>query len=116
MNRLAAAVQFWAEPEIVAIIPRESFGPAPKIDSAIVKLTRTDAEYTRTYTEKYYLAVRSLFAQPRKTILNNLAASDKRQATKTEIIEKLKKIGINPQLRPQNLSIEDIIKIANFLL
>ncbi len=111
-NRLAASVQFWAEPEIITCVPRENFEPQPGVDSAIIRL-KIKNQKLKIGDSEYYCALRALFAQPRKTILNNLATSDKRQATrKIEVAEKLRKIGIKPDDRPQDLSVDDIIKIA----
>jgi 16S rRNA (adenine1518-N6/adenine1519-N6)-dimethyltransferase len=123
MNRLAASVQFWAKPQIIMRLSKEDFNPPPKIDSAIIKLAIGPTKQ-KVSSSRYYHAVRALFAQPRKTILNNLATSDDppppmlrlagmRQATrKPEIEDGLKKIGINPNNRPQNLSVEKIVEIA----
>jgi 16S rRNA (adenine1518-N6/adenine1519-N6)-dimethyltransferase len=65
-------------------------------------------------SKKYYETVRALFSQPRKTILNNLVqkSSAKISPNKTEIAEKLRKNGVDPGGRPQNLDIEDVIKIS----
>ncbi|MDO8664662.1 MAG: rRNA adenine dimethyltransferase family protein [Candidatus Liptonbacteria bacterium] len=109
MNRLAASVQFWAEPKIAFIIPRDSFRPIPEVDSATIVLKKTVPREVKT--DSYYKAVRSIFAQPRKTVLNNI--SDGMGISKKETIEKLGGVGIETNLRPQNLSVEDIIKIAS---
>lgn len=112
MNRLAASVQFWAEPKIIGRLSKKDFEPQPGVESAIITLTRTDAERTRTDAENYYRTVRILFQQPRKTILNNLAGKEQTSAKKEGLAEKLRKIGVDPENRPQNLSVEDIIKIS----
>lgn len=113
MNRLAASVQFWAKPEIMGHISRKDFEPQPEVDSAIIRLTRTNAERTRTDAENYYRAVKVLFQQPRKTILNNLANCKAQIAnSKEEITRALEQIGINPQDRPQNLSVDNILQIS----
>ncbi len=109
MNRLAASVQFWAEPEIIGILPKKDFEPQPEVDSAVIKL-KTKNEKSKNNEMDYYRTVRILFAQPRKTILNNLASS--KTENRALLAEKLKKIGINPQGRPQNLRIGDIIKTS----
>ena len=118
MNRLAASVQFWAEPKIIALLSKKDFYPAPEVESAIIKLNIKEVEpppggstSQKLDAEKYYATVRKLFAQPRKTILNNISHGTY-HVSREKIIEKLKKIGINPGDRPQNLSMEDIIKIA----
>jgi len=117
MNLLAASVQFWAEPKIVSYISKKEFKPAPKVDSAIIKLI------PKPYTlnpKPYYNFIKILFKQPRKTILNNLIHADShglehgltRINKKEKTIENLQKIGVNPTDRPQNLSINQLIELA----
>ncbi len=117
MNLLAASVQFWAKPKIVGYVSKKYFKPAPKIDSATIKLTTYDKQFTTNDAKNYYSFIKILFKQPRKTIINNLASGVKRQVSgvgKEEIIRKLEKLGINPQARPQDLSIEQIKKLTGF--
>jgi len=112
MNRLAASVQFWAEPEIVGFLGKNDFSPTPEVESAIILLKIKDKK-SRIKDEYYYRAVRMLFAQPRKTILNNVAAKNAGAGVgKEEIAEKLKSLGIDPEKRPQDLSVEEISLIA----
>ena len=114
MNKLAAITQFWTDPKIIANILKTDFRPEPKVDSAVIKLETRNVKRETYRLENYYKTVKILFAQPRKTILNNLTSgkwlvgSDK-EKTK----EALKERGINPGDRPQNLSVEEIEKIAN---
>jgi 16S rRNA (adenine1518-N6/adenine1519-N6)-dimethyltransferase len=119
MNRLAASVQFWSDTKIIAKVPRKDFIPPPKVDSAVVSIKKKK-ENLHVGAGQYYTAVRALFAQPRKTIFNNLR--DKRKETRDEagkgvedLAQKLLEVGVNPKARPQNLSIEDIIVIASSL-
>ncbi len=130
MNRLAASVAFWARPAITMRLPRGDFNPPPDVDSAVIKLTvRTSSGLTRgsreevldprfhgddrNNEENYYRAVRALFSQPRKTILNNLMTG--RLETKGLMTKELKKIGIRADARPQDLSTEDIARIAEII-
>ncbi|MDP1538977.1 MAG: 16S rRNA (adenine(1518)-N(6)/adenine(1519)-N(6))-dimethyltransferase RsmA [bacterium] len=120
MNLLAASVQFWAEPEIIGYISKKDFRPVPKVDSAIIKLIPFIETITRDSIEKekYYRFTKILFRQPRKTILNNLINAELRRnlrgttQKKEEVIQKLHQIGINPSDRPQNLNIEQILKLS----
>lgn len=107
MNRLAASVQFWAEPKIAFVISRNDFRPAPEVDSTTIVLRPMARKIS---PDVYYKTVRALFGQPRKTVLNNLATGMK--ISKTGVEEILKLAKIDGSLRPQNLSIENIIKIA----
>ncbi len=111
MNLLAASVQFWSKPKIASFIKKTSFSPQPKIDSAIIKLTKKN-EKPEVKGEDYYKLIKIIFKQPRKTILNNLTEGFKKQKNKIE--KELKNLDINPSFRPQNLSIEDLIKLAAY--
>jgi 16S rRNA (adenine1518-N6/adenine1519-N6)-dimethyltransferase len=115
MNRLAASVQFWAEPSIVALVPRKDFFPPPDVDSAIILLqTISAAKDTRPAVdaELYYRAVRAIFAQPRKTLLNNLSAVAAGGGERMQAAKLLKEIGVAPDARPQDLAVSQIIAIA----
>jgi len=122
MNLLAASIQFWAEPKIIGSVSKKDFWPIPKVDSAIIKLTpltllvRSSIQCNKG---DYYKFIKILFKQPRKTILNNLEFRIKnlefRAENRQKLKEKLLKIGVDPQARPQNLSVEQILKLFNFL-
>ncbi|MBI4085612.1 MAG: 16S rRNA (adenine(1518)-N(6)/adenine(1519)-N(6))-dimethyltransferase, partial [Candidatus Liptonbacteria bacterium] len=109
MNRLAASVQFWAEPAIKLILKKNLFVPAPEVDSATVIFKGLPRE--KSSERGYYKIVRAIFAQPRKTLLNNLSSGLEIPKSEAEML--LKKAGIKPDLRPQNLSVEDILKLAS---
>jgi 16S rRNA (adenine1518-N6/adenine1519-N6)-dimethyltransferase len=122
MNRLAAAVQFWAEPELLFGVPRASFDPAPEVDSAVIilktKTTRIDLDSAskKETAERYYATVRSLFQQPRKTIANNLMKSTvTSRLTKEKIREVLEQTGVDPSGRPQDLTVQKIRELARVL-
>lgn len=118
MNRLSASVQFWAEPKIIINVPKTDFRPAPKVDSAVLTLKLKD-NFSHRDADDYYAAVRAIFSQPRKTVLNNIFTdiSNSKESKvyiykKDDLISALKKIGVNPESRPQNLSVEDIKNIS----
>ncbi len=116
MNRLAAIVRFWAEPKVVGTVPKKYFLPVPEVDSAILLLDHKKQEAAgdeASQAAHYYATVRTLFAQPRKTVLNNL--SGKNAQRKEDIVRILEKIHITPESRPQNLTVDDIAKIAQSL-
>ncbi|MFA5098816.1 MAG: 16S rRNA (adenine(1518)-N(6)/adenine(1519)-N(6))-dimethyltransferase RsmA [Candidatus Paceibacterota bacterium] len=106
MNLLAASVQFWADPKIISYISKKDFVPVPKVDSAIIRLRIKNKEI-KIKDSDYYAFIKVLFKQPRKTIINNLSPSGKKE----EILKTLLKTGIKPGDRPQNLNIEQIKKL-----
>jgi 16S rRNA (adenine1518-N6/adenine1519-N6)-dimethyltransferase len=117
MTRLAASVQFWADAEIMAHVPRKDFSPPPEVDSAVIVLNTKPAAEHPIDSALYYRAMRGIFAQPRKTLLNNLSAIAADGITKGEMSAHLQKIGVDSEGRPQDLSIKQIVAIAraNFL-
>lgn len=116
MNRLAASVQFWAKPKILATVPKKDFIPMPKVDSAVLLLESKDPPPIEP--KRYYNAVRILFAQPRKNILNNISvpkAADRALRDKETFKKQLFAIDVNPNNRPQDLTVTSIALIANIL-
>lgn len=109
MNRLAAIVQSWAKPSLMAIIPRTAFRPAPEVDSVIVKL-ETYRNPPPEQFASYERAVKTLFQQPRKTIVNNLRAALKISPLALEKI--LLNMKIHPMSRPQDLNIAQIFAVS----
>jgi 16S rRNA (adenine1518-N6/adenine1519-N6)-dimethyltransferase len=106
MNILGASVQVWGNIEILSYVSKNDFNPKPKVDSAVIKITPLKKEVP----EKYYETVKTIFKHPRKTILNNLLVESKEK--KEVILEKIKRAGLDPKMRPQNLGVEDIIKLS----
>ena len=115
MNLLSASVQFWAKPKIIGYIPKRDFRPMPAVDSAVIKLEVKNREQETKNAEKYYRIIKILFKQPRKTIKNNLAAALGKLNTekKNKFFEELRGSGIDPASRPQNLGVEDLLKIQS---
>jgi 16S rRNA A1518/A1519 N6-dimethyltransferase RsmA/KsgA/DIM1 with predicted DNA glycosylase/AP lyase activity len=99
------------------VVPKKDFSPVPEVDSAVIVLdTKTlPAPSSPIDAEQYYKTVRGIFAQPRKTLLNNIMAmGDGKSADKREIaVARLKKCGVDPAARPQDLNIAHIIAIAS---
>jgi 16S rRNA (adenine1518-N6/adenine1519-N6)-dimethyltransferase len=120
MTLLSAAVNYFGKPELVDFVPKESFYPEPKVDSAILKITpyleNADSsgghkyEYANKEREKkFFRLIRTGFASPRKTLVNNLSAGF--HLSKEEVAEILKKAGIEERTRAQDLSLEDWQKL-----
>lgn len=109
MNLLAAAVQFWAEPKIVFTLKPRDFKPPPKVESAVIQLTLRPMTNDLQPTD-YYKFIRIIFKQPRKTLLNNLQQG--LEMPKNAIENTLKTLQIDPQCRPQDLSVENLKKLS----
>ena len=115
MSILAVSVQYYAKPEYLFTVSKESFEPVPKVDSAIIKITRDNGQETRDKeeTKKFFRIVKAGFSAKRKTLVNNL--SNGLQLDKNEIEEKLELLGFSKNTRAQELEVEDWKKLANSL-
>lgn len=119
MNLLAAATQFWSESKIISYLEARDFTPAPKIDSAIIRLaTLRPFEMPQgklvANAENYYKFIKIIFKQPRKTILNNIKQG--LEIDPIKLREKLNKLGLSGQERPQNLNLAMLINLSEILL
>jgi 16S rRNA (adenine1518-N6/adenine1519-N6)-dimethyltransferase len=107
-GRLSVMLQYHFRMEKLLDVPPESFRPAPKVDSAIVRMIPLPVSEIAVRNEKLFAAiVRTAFGQRRKTLRNTL-----RGYLDEADFERL---GINPQLRAENLAVADFIKVANYL-
>lgn len=103
-GRLSVMMQYYCHVTPLFLVPPSAFSPRPKVDSAIVKLSPYSIlPFVAQQFEQFAVIVREAFNQRRKTIRNSLrefiSASD------------LESLGINPQLRAEQLSIADFILI-----
>ncbi len=105
-GRLSVMCQVFCKAEQFFDIPPDSFDPPPKVDSSIVVLTPYKKNpYGCKDFKKLEDLVRIAFNQRRKTISNNLKGIISK--------EELEKLGVDPKLRPENLSVENYVDIAN---
>jgi 16S rRNA (adenine1518-N6/adenine1519-N6)-dimethyltransferase len=112
MNLLAVSVQFYAEPKIISYVSKNSFMPAPNVDSAIIKITPSfDGASPRVNQESFFKVVKAGFAHPRKQLLGNLSSGLK--LSRQEIEKMLLQNGIKPNQRAQTLSIQDWEKLVH---
>ena len=109
---LSVAVQYRTIAETVIDVPRESFFPAPKVDSEVLKLTLRDEPAVKPIDEAlFFRLVKAGFSQRRKTILNSLSTSG---YPKEEIAACLEAVGIDNKRRAETLSLQDFCSISDF--
>jgi 16S rRNA (adenine1518-N6/adenine1519-N6)-dimethyltransferase len=105
---LSIMVQFRAAPEFKFVIPKEVFRPVPKVDSAVVHMrTRVSPAVAVLNEDIFFRVVRTAFSQRRKTLSNSLKSFDK------GIKDTLNAAGVDPQRRPETLSLEEFAMIAD---
>ncbi len=110
---LSLSVQYFGEPEIVTIVPREKFEPAPDVDSAVIKIViKKEGRLELEAEKKFFRLIKVGFSSPRKTLVNNLSVG---LDLKKKVVEKiLIKIGFKGTTRAQELGVEDWIKMIEY--
>jgi len=90
--------------EALQTLPARLFHPPPKVDSAVVRLTRRAQPRAQVNSDaQFRKLVKAGFAQRRKTLLNSLK-SDKTLATPEALVTALEAAGIDPKRRAETLS------------
>ncbi len=110
---LAVISQFHSEPEILLRLGPGAFHPRPRVDSALVKFKVFDLpRYELANYLDFKKLIRAMFGKRRKTLRNALSKSglglDKSQAE-----ELLKKAGISPQARAEQIELERLVLLSN---
>lgn len=113
---LSLAVQFYAEPYIVANVPPNCFMPRPKVGSAVIRLTRHAQTPVQVENEKLlFQIIRASFNQRRKTLANGLKNYEGLSFEKETIEAAIAECGFSPSVRGEALSLEEFAKLANVL-
>jgi len=106
MSLLALSVQVYGRPFITAQIPASAFFPAPKVDSAVVRIEiRPEPSIPVPLLPTFFKLIKAGFSQKRKTLRNSLSAGLHIEPAEAEAL--LKRGGIDPQRRAETLSIDE---------
>lgn len=113
---LSLAVQYYADPYIVANVPPNCFMPRPKVGSAVIRLTRHEKSPVEVEDETLMFdIIRASFNQRRKTLVNGLNNSDKLSLPKEVITEAVEQLGKGAGVRGEALSLEEFAKLSNYI-
>ena len=105
---LSIMVQYHATPHLEFIIPKESFRPVPKVDSALIHIEILDRPSVDVRNEEIFSrVVRTAFSQRRKMLSNSL------RSLREDVKEWLARAEIDPNRRPETLSLEEFARLAN---
>ncbi|MDP4007728.1 MAG: 16S rRNA (adenine(1518)-N(6)/adenine(1519)-N(6))-dimethyltransferase RsmA [Candidatus Peregrinibacteria bacterium] len=99
-------IKVFGTPEIIANVPAKSFHPAPKVDSAVLKITvhkTSKVDMSKIDINKFFETIERGFSSPRKKLRNNIPE------------ELLITAGIDPNLRAEKLTIEDWVAITSLI-
>ena len=110
---VTVSVNYYAEPELLFGVSAGSFLPAPKVDSAVIRLNIRQKPPVQTEEARFFAVVRAAFSQRRKVIANSLSAGLGK--SKEEILAVLEQAGVSPGARAEKLSLADFAAIAAVL-
>jgi len=111
---LSIFIQMFSDVAIRFFIKPSAFFPPPKVESAVVHMSFREKPAVNLKDEKWFKkVVKGCFGYRRKTLLNALKHSGILLSGSTE--SKLKKIGMDPQRRPETLAIQEFVYLAEVL-
>ena len=111
---LSLAVQYYAEPKIVANVPPNCFMPRPKVGSAVIRLTRHQNPPVTTLDEKLmFRLIRASFNQRRKTLSNSLKNSQELPYSKEEVEAAITECGLSLNIRGEALTLEQFARLSD---
>ena len=110
LSLLGVSIQFYGEPKIVAHVPARAFYPAPKVDSAILRIDLKDqVPLTPGQRDSFFRLVQAGFSERRKQLHNSLAHGLHRK--NADVQPWLLAANIDPSRRAETLSIEDWLRL-----
>lgn len=105
MTVLALSVQYYGQPEIIQTVERHKFWPAPKVDSAIVKVTLYPQPVFEADSQRLFRLIKAGFGERRKMLKNSLAGGlNISIELATNLVDEA---GLKPAARAQELTLEE---------
>ncbi len=110
---LSIWIQSQCDARLVRLLPPSVFWPRPKVDSAIIQITVNPAKRDRIPNRRFFHQfVRAMFIHRRKVLRSNLLGALKRHAGKPEVDALMQPLGLAPQVRAEELSVEQMLSLA----
>ena len=113
---LSLLAQMHSRPRIAFKVSRNCFFPLPRVDSAVINFQMLEgAAYPVKDIKLWKALVKAAFARRRKMLKNTLAQDDKVNYTSDQIIRGCSRANLDPNLRAEQLSVEDFARLADAL-
>ncbi|SEL65796.1 16S rRNA (adenine1518-N6/adenine1519-N6)-dimethyltransferase [Butyrivibrio sp. ob235] len=113
---LSLAVQYYTEPSMVQVVPPSCFIPQPGVDSAVIHLKcHKNPPVVVTDSKFMFSIIRAAFSQRRKTLSNGVANGNL-GLTREQVVAALEKMGLNPSVRGEKLSLSEFAELSNLLI
>lgn len=109
---ITVSINYYSNPKIVLEVPKDNFNPIPEVDSCVVQLKLKENHIELNDKKLFFRLIKTAFSQRRKNIGNSLTGIG---MTKQEVKEMLEALGLDINLRAENLSINQYAQIANYI-
>ncbi|CAL4319397.1 Ribosomal RNA small subunit methyltransferase A [Buchnera aphidicola (Thelaxes suberi)] len=106
-SRISVIMQYYCDIKPLFIVDANSFFPVPKVKSYFIRLKKKKKQYPKVNIKMLNLVTKTAFSERRKYIKNSLSNLFSANT--------LCKLHIDPLLRPQNLSVVDYCRLAQYL-
>lgn len=114
---LSLAVQYYAKPEIVAVVPPECFMPRPNVSSSVIRLSLYEEIPVKVKDSNYmFKLIRASFNQRRKTLANGLSNDKSLNLSREDVTNALVKMGLSETIRGEVLSLEQFAELSDLLM
>ncbi len=108
-------IQYFSRPKIIRKISPNVFLPKPKVNSALVRITRKKEKPLKPEQEKLFIQLVSLAFQRRRKQIGSLTFARTDLPDQSAFKKALEATGIKPKLRPENLKLEEYLAIVKHL-
>ena len=114
IGSITYSIIYYTNPEIIINVPRNSFIPAPNVDSAVIKFDILKEPKIKVSNEElFFKVIKFSFLQKRKTLINSLSNSG---LVSKESLEKiLNDLNIDLKIRAEQLTLEQFGKISDYI-
>lgn len=114
IGSITCSINYYTNPEIIINVPRNSFIPAPNVDSAVIKFDILKEPKIKVSNEElFFKVIKFSFLQKRKTLINSLSNSG---LVSKESLEKiLNDLNIDLKIRAEQLPLEQFGKISDYI-
>ena len=114
MGAVTVAVNYFSKPKILFDVSRGSFMPSPNVDSCVVRFDIKEETPKGVEDEKFFFKVaRGAFSQRRKTLANSVSSA--LAIEKSIVLRSLEQSGLAVNVRPEQLSMEELINFSKVL-
>ena len=113
-NSLSVLIQYFTDAKLLFNVSPNCFYPAPEVESSVIEVKRKEKITNPAINLEFFLKFnRNVFAQRRKTLMNNLQNSYKIE--KQIFIDALNELQLPLTVRAENLTVDQIVNLANYI-